>query len=209
VGIERNATVLLAMLDDLGIERATFVAHSWAGAVALWLAEAHPERVEALVLAASVGPHAVTRADRILAVRLLGEALAWSGSKMLGRVLISERGRAAVATRLGDGATEILRSGLSGRAWHAFTVEQRSMVRELPHIIRRLEAITAPTTVVTGDRDRVVQPSTASALVHRISSARLVTIPYAGHALPVEAPDALAAAIASAIREAASGRRMA
>ncbi len=45
-----EVTDLLAVLDAVGIERASFLAHSTSGAVALALAMAHPDRVDRLVL---------------------------------------------------------------------------------------------------------------------------------------------------------------
>lgn len=46
---------VVGMLDDRGIERATLVGNSAGGRIALWVAEHHPERVEALVLSNTTG----------------------------------------------------------------------------------------------------------------------------------------------------------
>jgi 2-hydroxy-6-oxonona-2,4-dienedioate hydrolase len=53
--IERYGNTLVAMLDERGIERATIVANSAGGSIALWVALRHPERFERLVLSNSTG----------------------------------------------------------------------------------------------------------------------------------------------------------
>jgi pyruvate dehydrogenase E2 component (dihydrolipoamide acetyltransferase) len=59
-GFAFNAHAVLAELDARGIERAVLVGHSYGGGAALSLAKLAPERVEALVLLASVGPGCLT-----------------------------------------------------------------------------------------------------------------------------------------------------
>lgn len=46
---------LIALLDELGLERVSLVGNSFGGGLSLWLALQHPERVERLVLMGSVG----------------------------------------------------------------------------------------------------------------------------------------------------------
>ncbi|MGH9095063.1 MAG: alpha/beta fold hydrolase, partial [Acidimicrobiales bacterium] len=55
-GFAANADACLALLDRLGVDRAVVAGHSWAGAVALALAEHHRDRVAGLALVASVAP---------------------------------------------------------------------------------------------------------------------------------------------------------
>ena len=47
---DAQAALVLALLDQLGVTKAAWVAHSWGSAVALVAAHANPERVERLVL---------------------------------------------------------------------------------------------------------------------------------------------------------------
>lgn len=46
---------VLGLLDELGLDRVSIIGNSFGGALALWLAHRHPERVERLVLMGSVG----------------------------------------------------------------------------------------------------------------------------------------------------------
>ncbi|RIL03981.1 MAG: 4-carboxymuconolactone decarboxylase, partial [Proteobacteria bacterium] len=63
---------------------------------------------------------------------------------------------------------------------------------------RSLAAIGAPTLVVAG-ADDLLTPD-AAALADAIPSARLVVVPGAGHAVALEAPDAVNAAIEAHLR---------
>lgn len=54
-GLEDTSKVLLQFMDRLGIDRASFLGHSWGGGWVLHFAHRHPERVEKLVLIDSSG----------------------------------------------------------------------------------------------------------------------------------------------------------
>ena len=75
-GFGYGARAVLAELDARGIGRTVLVGHSYGGGVALAVAQQAPERVEALVLLASVGPGCLTGWDRLLAAPVTGEACA-------------------------------------------------------------------------------------------------------------------------------------
>jgi pimeloyl-ACP methyl ester carboxylesterase len=75
-GFGYNARAVVAELDARGIERAVLVGHSYGGGVALAVAQLAPERAEALVLLASVGPGCLTGWDRLLAAPVAGEVCA-------------------------------------------------------------------------------------------------------------------------------------
>jgi pimeloyl-ACP methyl ester carboxylesterase len=66
-GFAANARAVLDDLDARGIRRAVLVGHSYGGGVALSAASLAPDRVEAVVLLASVGPGCVNGWDRLLA----------------------------------------------------------------------------------------------------------------------------------------------
>jgi pimeloyl-ACP methyl ester carboxylesterase len=53
---EGQAAMVLGLLDALGIQRAHFVGNSYGGAITLWIASRHPERVRSMVLVDSAAP---------------------------------------------------------------------------------------------------------------------------------------------------------
>lgn len=71
-GFEVNARAVIDELDARGIERAVLVGHSFGGGVALTVAARAPERVEALVLLAAVGPECLNGWDALLAAPVAG-----------------------------------------------------------------------------------------------------------------------------------------
>jgi pimeloyl-ACP methyl ester carboxylesterase len=58
-----------------------------------------------------------------------------------------------------------------------------------------LGRIRCPAVVMTGDGDQIMPPVNARILARRIPGARLTVLPDAGHAFPLERPDAIPGAI--------------
>src|SRR5260221_2583743 len=75
-GLDVNAAAVIDELDARGIDRAVLVGHSYGGGVALSVAARAPDRVEAVVLLASVGPDCLNGADRLLAAPVAGAVCA-------------------------------------------------------------------------------------------------------------------------------------
>ena len=210
-GFAAGAADAVAVLDREGAERAVVLGFSWGGGVALELARRFPDRVGALVLAASIGPGEPTTVDRILALPVAGPALCAAGLAATRLALshlvprLSRRGRAAITGVVGagmegmdpDDVRQFAEACLHRSALAAFMVEQRALVSEFPAVVADLARLRAPTTVVQGDRDRLIHPKSAPLLTSTIPDAELVTVPDAGHFLPGAAPGTLAAAVIS------------
>jgi pimeloyl-ACP methyl ester carboxylesterase len=197
-----NASAALAAVDAAGAERAVVVGHSFGGAVAAWLAATSPDRVGALVLAApAANQDSLEWLDRVLATRGLGylasaAALAGSGLALAARPLRTRLARdLELEERYLRSAGRIL---LSPPAWHAFFLEQRQLISDLPELEARLGQITAPTTIVIGTRDRVVPMASARRLAEQIPDAELVELERANHLLPQQRADRLAEIIVAA-----------
>jgi pimeloyl-ACP methyl ester carboxylesterase len=200
-GFAGNADAAVGLLDHLGLDRAVFVGHSWAGAVALAAAENHPDRVAGLVLVASVAPGLRPGwDDRLLAAPVLGDVITAGTMRGLGLVLRSARLHSLAERRLGErgndavaALTRLTRSG--DNVWRAVVAEQRSLLTELPGLAAGLGGITAPTAVVQGRQDRVVPVKAAGELVAAIPGAVLRLVPGVGHMVPHDRPGAIAEAI--------------
>lgn len=200
MGFAGNVAALVARLDAAGVDRAVLVGHSWGGGVAALAAARHPDRVAGLVLAASVGPGALTATDRVLARELLGELTHYLGYLLAGPWVRRGLRRRARRT-LGPGErADVERRLAANRArplWRSALVEQRALVAEHGTLDAALPRIQAPTVVLAGTADRVVPPRVAVRLARRVPGARLVLLPGAGHALPQTHPGPLAAAVRS------------
>ncbi|MCU4185676.1 alpha/beta hydrolase [Acidiferrimicrobium sp. IK] len=192
-----NAAATLALMDQMGIERAVIAAHSWAGGVALRLALDSSARVAGLVLVASVAPgDPVGRLDRLLARRPVGELAALATLGVAGRALAVPALRRAVSRALPDGPAEMVAQARPSRnAWRAFAAEQRVFVEQIDGMAADLRRIDVPTRVVIGSADKVVGSGAGTLLASGIPRAVLTTVPRAGHLLPWDHPEAVEAAV--------------
>lgn len=205
-GFFGNACAVVSLLDDAGVAAATLVGHSWGGGVALAVAQRFPERVDSLVLAASVGPDCLNWVDRVLAMPGVGEVLV-APAFVLGGQLARRRLRRAVGLdAIDDDARRAAEASIAGAqrrpTWRSFLVEQRALYTELPAVNASLRDVRAPTAVVTGTRDHFVPAATAGMLADAIPDAQLVEVDGIGHLLPVRAPAALARVVLETIERA-------
>jgi uncharacterized protein (TIRG00374 family) len=201
-GFVANARAVLDDLDARRIDRAVLVGHSYGGGVALWAAKMAPDRVEAVILLASVGPGCANVWDKALAAPALGPAcalLAWKLTPWIARA------RLAVANRTSGRSTrpedhvnwQVWGHGDNARGmlWRTFLVEQRALLHELPDLAGALPAIEMPVLVLADPKDRVVPADTAYRLAETLPAARLRFINGVGHHLPRRAAGPVANAI--------------
>jgi pimeloyl-ACP methyl ester carboxylesterase len=175
-----DAGDVLALLDELGVERCTVVAASYGGWVAQQVASAAPERVERLVLLATLGE--VVAPDEELRSFWQAEDALMQGGDLDGATALN------VATFLGPDAADdarhllaTMQRGILAHQSAAGDVENA----ELPVDLGRL---TMPVTVVAGAHDLTFFVETARALAHALPAAELVELPWAGHLPSLERP---------------------
>lgn len=197
-----NARATLAELDALGIDRAVLVGHSYGGGVALAAAQLAPERVEALVLVASVGPGCINGWDRLLAAPIAGPVCAvaaWSLTPRFARARLARIERLRRRPLEPDEHVNWHVWGHSGHEhgplWRTFLTEQRALVNGLSHLVSELPSIRTPTLVLADPVDTLIPIATAHALCDALPDARLELVQGAGHHLPRRASRAVAAAI--------------
>ena len=203
-GFAANARAVIDDLDERGVHRAVLVGHSFGGGVALSAASLAPERVEAVVLLASVGPGCANGWDRLLAAPATGPLCALVAWKLTPRIA---RARLAAVRRCSGGRLRPDEhvnwqvwghsDNSCGTLWRTFLAEQRALLRglgELEHALPRLEV---PVLILADPRDNLVPIQTARRLAQSLPDARLQLINGAGHHLPRRAPGAVADAIAA------------
>ena len=180
--MEMVAGDLVALLDRLGIARASVCGMSLGGAVAMQLAVLAPDRVERLVLACTTprfGDPETWRA-RAVAVRRDGTGVVADGA--IGRWFTARTSEEHpdVPAHFHDDLLSVAAAGYAGccdalAAWD---------------FGESLGAIAAPTLVVAGAEDPVVPPADAEVTTSRIPDARLVVIDDAAHLANIDQPSA-------------------
>jgi 3-oxoadipate enol-lactonase len=179
---------VVAILDSLGIERATIGGLSMGGYVSLAFAARHPARLERLILADT---RAAADSDAARAGR--ADALA----------LVEKQGVAALVERqlaalLSPAASEAVREqvrGLGKQRPEGVSAGLRAL-RDRPDRRAELAAIACPTLVIVGTEDKISPPAEMAEIASAISGARLVEIAGAGHLSNLEKPAEFVSAIA-------------
>src|SRR5215472_14427164 len=150
-GFAHNADAILGELDARGVERAVVVGHSYGGGVALTVAASAPDRVEALVLLATVGPGCLNRWDWLLAAPGAGPVcslFAWQLTPWAARAglrWLARRDGGALAKRRFVNTYVWGHAGRQhGPLWRTFLVEQRALVREADDLVTLAPGIAVP-----------------------------------------------------------------
>ena len=179
----RTLSVLLALLDRLGVQRATPIGNSMGGRIAAAFAATHPDRVSKLVLVspdgfASPGIEYDKKHDVPLMVRALPYTLPMF---ML---------RPTLEAAYGDPSKMTQASLLRTRDMMLAPGVRRAVIARMQQTVLRdprplLARITAPTLLLWGDKDALVPISNAQDYLAAMPSARRVTLPGVGH-LPQE-----------------------
>jgi pimeloyl-ACP methyl ester carboxylesterase len=187
---EAQADLTVALLDELGIDRAVLVGHSAGGTVALLTALRYPHRVEALVLEdAAVYENAGTP-------EWMGPFLRTPPMGRLGPLLVRSLtlwGEAAIRTAWSDpdkitvelisGYKKPLRVENWDRAlWEVVLASHPLGLEE------RLDEVSAPALAITGGCDRIVPTRNSERLAAELPAAELVVIADCGHVPHEECP---------------------
>ena len=185
--IVRQAELAAAILDKLGVERVTVIAHSMGGEVATALADMKPERIERMILIDSPPTAGTT-------FTMLTEAYLAPG---LGELLSHFRSDAAIRRGLAQGfapnfpVPERFVADLKQLTYEAFrTAHDESVAfRKAKAPYERLAALATvpPLLAIFGAQDAIVPPDHAK-LWAKVPGARVEMIEGSGHSPMVEAP---------------------
>jgi len=187
----RSMALLIALMDRLGVPRASVVGHSIGGRIAWRFAAAHPERIDKLVLVSPDGfaspgfaygkapdvPIVLKAMRYVLPAALLRMNLApaYADPAVLTDALVTRYHDLMLA----PGAREALLARMA----------QTVLVDPLP----LLRVIRAPTLLLWGERDALIPFANSADYLNAIAGSRLVALPGVGHLPQEEAPGSVAA----------------
>jgi pimeloyl-ACP methyl ester carboxylesterase len=194
---------VIAVLDELQIERAIWCGLSVGGMIALRAALIHPERVSALVIADSDA--GAETAWRRLKYRALG-----TGARLLGVGPMAP----SVARLMFGPATRRRNPGLVEQ-WKRdlgdldvpTVLRLLDAVVERDSILDRLGQITVPSLVLVGEEDRVLPPASSRRMQRQMPGARYEVISGAGHLSALEQPARVTRAMEVHLLESVAPRR--
>lgn len=194
----RTVAVLGALMDRLGVTRASLVGNSMGGKFAWMFAAAHPERVDKLVLISPDG-----FASRGFQYGK-APAVPWM-LRLLPYVLPQPLLRQSLVAAYADPArlTEPVLARyrdmmLAPGVRRAIVARTGQVVLEDP--VPRLQRITAPTLLVWGRQDRMIPVTNAPDYLRAIPDSRLLELPELGHVPQEEAPEAALGEVAAFLR---------
>ena len=186
---------VFAVMDALGVKRATLVGNSSGGTLALEAALARPDRVEALILVAPwvyaqrpTFPPAVAdlpqlRRLSLYIARQLGDPTLVHYSYHDPARITPERQRlATIHTRMANWDL----------AWGALL--HRSLSSPVD-VSERLGQVVQPVLLITGDQDKLVQLADTQRVAEALPVATLAVLPDCGHAPQEECPAAFMGAV--------------
>jgi pimeloyl-ACP methyl ester carboxylesterase len=192
---------LVALLDHLGVDRATVCGVSLGGMIAQAFAVAYPDRLSALVLAGTAAASALTLGERlqrdllfprwalVSLIRLLGARRFVDFSFWLARVTRGERW---------FGHDEAVRDYVRQAMLRVPTAEYIKIYGAIYGFrLLDLSAIHAPTLILNGEHESASVFHHTRVLSRLISNAKSQVIPEAGHVLNMENPAAFNAAVSA------------
>ncbi len=152
--LESYAEFLIDLLDALGLEKVDLMGHSMGGMIGIAAATNRPERFRKLVLVDSAGLPELVKRPWLAPIKMLGDS----------------------SLRQVRYYPTFIKIGLRARTPR----EGLKMIRT-ESVGEMLSAITMPTLIVWGARDRVVPLEHGAHMAQHIPGARLAIIRGAGH----------------------------
>ena len=183
--LEDYADDVAGLIEHFRIERFVLVGHSMGGKIALAFAARQPKNLESLVLLAPSPPTPEPIPDTERKHLLESHGNRHAAEETVRKVVANHLPENIFETAVEDN----LRS--SETAWRTW-LENGSRV----DISELMPKILVPVLIVTGAKDKAIGKKVLEReVVPRLTNARLVSIPNAGHLLSLEVPDEIASLI--------------
>lgn len=177
--VEGLGALVIELADSLGLARFGYAGVSLGGAVGLWLAVHHPERVESLAVVCSSARFGEPGPWRERAERVRAEGVQWLADTAPERWFTPAFAASGTARDLVAGHRAVDPAGYAACCDALAAYDLRG----------ELARIGAPVLVVAGRQDTAAPPVHARELADGIAGAGLVEIDGAAHLAPAEQPE--------------------
>lgn len=187
---EVQIQLVIGLMDALGVEKAILVGNSAGGTISMLAALQYPERVESLILvdpAVYAGGGAPSWSRPLLKTPqmnrvgpLIARQIQTRGPEL---VELAWHDPSKIAPDVMEGYQKPLQVENWDKALWYLTVSSRES-----GLAERLDELTLPILVITGDDDRIVPTEQSVRLAGELPNASLVVIPQSGHVPHEETP---------------------
>lgn len=187
---EAQIQLVIGLMDALGVEKAILVGNSAGGTISMLAALQYPERVESLILvdpAVYAGGGAPSWSRPLLKTPqmnrvgpLIARQIQTRGPEL---VEVAWHDSSKIAPDVMEGYQKPLQVENWDKALWYLTVSSRES-----GLAERLNELTLPILVITGDDDRIVPTEQSVRLAGELPNASLVVIPQSGHVPHEETP---------------------
>lgn len=187
---EVQIQLVIGLMDALGVEKAILVGNSAGGTISMLAALQYPERVESLILvdpAVYAGGGAPSWSRPLLKTPqmnrvglLIARQIQTRGPEL---VELAWHDPSKITPDIMEGYQKPLQVENWDKALWYLTVSSRES-----GLAERLEELTLPILVITGDDDRIVPTEQSVRLAGELPNASLVVIPQSGHVPHEETP---------------------
>jgi len=194
---QAQTDLVIALMDELDIEKAILVGNSAGGTISMQAALQHPERVQALILvdaAVYAGGGAPSWVRPILKTPQMNHLGPLITRQLQARgkdfIKLAFHDPSKITPDIFEGYQKPLQAENWDKALWQFTVASQES-----GLVERLTELTVPTLVITGDDDRIVPTEQSIQLADEIPNAELAVIPQCGHLPHEECPEAFMQAL--------------
>lgn len=187
---EATADVILAVLDELEIDQATWVGNSFGGWIAWRAALAHSERMDGLVLMAASGAVTGEEIEPYLAAKIAASPV---GQLLLTRITPKFLIRSSVKQVVSD--EDLVTDSLVNQFWELIRFPgNRDALLHIQKLPRQDEnwtsvgEISVPTLILWGEDDITVPSSHGQAFAEKITGSTIMTYSDAAHLMMLDVP---------------------
>lgn len=205
-----QAKLIAAALEQLGVQQAVVLAHSWATLVAISMGLQQPQLVSGLVLASGYYYPSV-RLDVLSAtpaIPLIGDLLSHTISPLIGRMMWPAAIKLAFTPSAVPASFERMSPWMSLRPTQlrAEAAETAMMIPSAAVLRKHYPELEMPVSIVVGEGDKIVNPEDNSLQLDQdLSDSDLTVLEGAGHMIQHLSQAALLSAVESVERRQAKG----
>lgn len=189
VQADTYADVVVELLDALGIGKAFIAGCSWGGQIAVHVGAKAADRVNGLlIMNAPLGPSLGGHAFEVFGTRWFGSSRFWG--KGVAGSMVSPAARQMHPERIREFV-----SAFPSFDRRAAATTVRTVLTRFPGLEEVLPKLAVPTTILMGAEDRLNPVDRMRGFARLAPGAALEIVPSCGHLAPLEAPEAVVAAL--------------